>query len=124
MTRRLSILAFLLLFGSNAISDASPHLDGEGGCPMACCEAAHAGGTGSVLPKLCCKVDCKQPAGTRTSTGSSQLTVAARSLPPTSRLDGGRRLALYLNRAHFPNWPARIAGKSSRAFLENGVLLI
>ncbi len=124
MIRRLSILAFLLFFVGNSISDASPHLDGEGGCPMACCKAAHGTGASSLLPKICCKVDCKQPAGTRTSTSSAQFSIAPPSMPPVPARAGDIWVALNLNHARFPHSLTRIAGGSSRTFLENGALLI
>jgi hypothetical protein len=123
MGRRLSILAFLLLFGSGFISGGSPHLEGEGGCTMQCCKAAHDSDHGSLLPKLCCKLECKQPASTQTSNPSSQFFTAARSLPAVSFSDAWRH-AFCLNQARFSHSLTRNVQESSCKFLKTGALLI
>jgi hypothetical protein len=124
LSRRLSVVVLLLLFGANSISAISPHIEGEGGCPMACCKAAHGSGARSVLPKLCCKVDCKLPAGTQTSNAFTQFSFAARSLPPIPNSNDSLRLAVYLDHARFPYSVTGIAGGPLRTFLKNGALLI
>ena len=123
MIRRLSILAFALSFIGNSISDASPHLDGEGGCPMACCIAAHGDGASSLGPKLCCKVDCKQPAGTRVSS-TAGVACATRSVSPRITPDADPGVIHYLSQTRFPNSPTRYLSGSCRRFLETGTLLI
>ena len=124
LTRRLSVAALLLLFGANSISAVSPHIGGEDGCSMACCKAAYDSGARSLLPKLCCKLECKLPADTQTSTAFTQFSFAARSLSPTPNFNDSLRLALFLDDARFPHSVAGIARRPSRTFLENGALLI
>src|SRR5262249_36476287 len=123
MIRRLSILTFLLLFGGNSISGTSPHFDGEGGCSMECCKAAHENGDQSLGPKLCCKVECKRPAGTQDSSSTS-LASATRSGSPPRALNGSLGVVHYLNQTRFPDSPTRHISGSCRRFLETGTLLI
>src|SRR5215472_7276985 len=123
MIRRLSLLTFLLLFAGNSISGTSPHFDGEGGCSMECCKAAHENGDQSLGPKLCCKVECKQPAGTQASPSAGEAyATRSVSLPTTS--DASVVVVHYLNQARFPDSPTRHISGSCRRFLETGTLLI
>jgi hypothetical protein len=125
MIRRVSILTFLLLLGANSISGVSAQPESEGGCTMACCKAALQGGSGSALPKLYCKLECKEPASTNGSSGASVTSGAARSESPASH--NNKVIpdpAFYLTQVRFPHSPTRhLAGCSSR-FLETGSLLI
>src|SRR5215470_13701133 len=124
MSRRLSVLALLLLFGSGSISASSFHVDGEAGCAMSCCKEARGSGTESLLPQLCCKLECKQPAGTQSSAAKDQFSRSARSLRPVSNLNPGSQTDGYLNQSHFAHSPSRQVAGSSRRFLETGALLI
>ena len=124
MSRRLSVLALLLVFGSGSISASSFHVDGEGGCAMSCCKAAREGGTRSLLPQICCKLECKQPGGTQTSTATDQFSRSGRSLTPVSNFNANLQTALYLSQTHFPHSLSARAARSSRRFLETGALLI
>src|SRR5215470_10525779 len=124
MSRRLSVLALLLLFGSGSISASSFHVDGEAGCAMSCCKEARESGARSLLPQLCCKLECKQPGGTQTSSATDQFSRSAPPLTSGSNLNPGSQTDVYLNQSHFAHSPSRQVAGSNRRFLETGALLI
>src|SRR5262245_48119617 len=123
MIRRLSILVFLLSLAGHSICGTSSLFDGGGGCSMECCKAAHQNSDQSFGPKLCCKVDCKEPGGTQVSP-STGVASATRSVSVPTISDTSLNAAHYLDQVRFPNSPTRHISGSCRRFLETCTLLI
>lgn len=124
MIKRLVILAFVVTVVGNALTGVTPHLDGEGGCSMSCCEDARQNGKTSAFSRLCCITDCGQPAG-----GTSSITAASVMGPkqkpgPVIFLVTEPETDTYVRQVRFPTSPTRNLAGSSDRFLESGALLI
>jgi|SRR5438270_6309167 len=124
MARWLLITLFLVVTTGNSLAAVSPHLEGDAGCAMSCCHQAHQAGPQSLPSKICCTLECEQPAGIPAS-----ATIAVNS----STQDRGPAdvwfvripaAAHYLQQARFPHSPTRRLDGSSTRFLETGALLI
>ena len=63
MKGRLLLLVFTLVVACNSFAAVTPHADGEGGCPTACCRNAREGNSTSAVSRLRCLMNCEQPAG-------------------------------------------------------------
>jgi len=124
MIKRLSALALLLVFAGSSASGISPHLDGEGGCSMACCKAAHTATAESVFAKLCCKLGCNLPAGTQSSSAIDQFSRWVRPMPAASAFNAGLHAVIWLMQARFPYSSIPRQREASWRFLETGALLI
>ena len=123
MIRRLLILAFLITVGANSVGAVSPHMDGDG-CAMACCKAARQTGPDSAPARLRCLVDCNQPAGTSTSSGT-EITFAAQKKAGTNGfLVNAPETLSYIQHARFPKSPTRFLAGCTDRYLETGTLLI
>jgi hypothetical protein len=117
------ILTFVVAVASNALAGVSPHLDGDAGCTMACCQAARNEGQDSLPPRLCCKFECKQPAGTHVAPDNS--VIASRHNPPVDvHFILGSQAVLHIRQVGFPSSPTLNVAASSKRFLETGTLLI
>src|ERR1700724_715788 len=103
MRKQLLILAFIVTLTGNALAGESPHLDGDGGCSMACCKAAHSTNSGSLLSKLCCKLDCKQPAGTQASSATTSFTDLQQRASSGDASVLRPEVLLYIRQVRFPD---------------------
>src|SRR5947208_1561424 len=77
MVKWLLTVLFLVVTTGNSLAAVSPHLEGDAGCAMSCCHEAHQAGPQSLASKICCTLECEQPAGipafaTITATTSTQ----------------------------------------------------
>src|SRR5256885_3712398 len=123
MAKLLLTLLFIVVTTGNSLAAVSPHLEGDGGCTMSCCKAAHDEGQHTLLSRICCKFDCKQPAHTATSSFTNSITPVQHKVSAAVHFVFAPENT-YIQHARFPKSPTRnIAGSSDR-FLETGLLLI
>jgi hypothetical protein len=124
MLKRCLITVFVVVAAINSLAAVSPHLDGEGGCSVNCCQSARGESPASVLESLCCKLVCNQPASVPGSSATN-LTPADRqktffqaqsSLQPEA--------ILYIRQVRFPSSPTQSIAGSSDRFLQSGSLRI
>lgn len=124
MTKWLLTILFLVATIGNSLVAVAPHLDGDGGCEMSCCQKAHQAGPQSLPAKICCKLQCEQPA----SVPGSITTVAITSTQDRAAADVWLvrvpEVAHYLKQARFPYSPTRRIDGSTSRFLETGAFLI
>src|SRR5947199_4444366 len=124
MLKRLLIIGFILAVAGNSLAAVSPHMEGEGGCSMTCCRAAHEGGQQTLLSRICCKFGCKQPAGNHSAPSTNLFSETRHKASPIAQFAFTPELALYIRQTRFPTSPTRSIVGSSTRFLETGSLLI
>ena len=124
MMRLLIILGFVITVAVNSLAGVSPHLDGEGGCSMSCCQAARRNDEQSKLSRLCCATDCKQPGSTHGTSSITPLSEARHKAPVVEHTWLNLETGSYISTSRFPKSPTtKMAGSSDR-YLETGSLLI
>jgi hypothetical protein len=124
MMRRVVILIFIITVAANSVAGVSPHLDGDAGCSMACCQSAHQNDEHSSFSKLCCATDCKQPGGTQTTSASSLLSQIRHKASDVAHSFVSLETGSYASTKKFPKSPTtKMAGSSDR-YLETSKLLI
>jgi hypothetical protein len=128
MTKQLLILFFVASVGVNSLAAVNPHTPSDGGCSVACCEAARQRRPNSIASRLCCMVDCNQPGRTTSSSTATDLVASLKKHDAAAHLRALHSLELEtdltVRRFRFPSSPTRnIAGSSDR-YLETGTLLI
>jgi len=124
MVRLALIVTFLGTVVINSMAAVTPHPEGEGGCSLSCCQEARRNEPGSSFSKLCCALDCKQPAGTHAAASTisiSELRLRGFSL---LRCDFASEVLLSTRRVAFPSSPTRSIAGSTDRYLEIGTLLI
>jgi hypothetical protein len=125
MIRKLLILAFIIAVVSNALAARSPHIDGDGGCSMACCQAARESQDELNLSGLCCVMDCKQPADTTNLPSPlSQLNTARYGKDLNMHLPCRLDVALFASSANFSHSSTQNSLSQSNLYLEISTLLI
>jgi hypothetical protein len=82
MIKKLVIGLFIVAALGNSVGAAASYLGGDTGCFAKCCRKARQKQAG--LSRLCCVVECNQPAGTNTP---------APSYAPNNRQDTGQMTA-------------------------------
>src|SRR5437868_10029081 len=118
MLKRLLIFGFILAVTGNSLAAVSPHLEGDAGCSMSCCRAAHEGGQQTLLSKICCKSNCKQPAGNQSAPSTNLFSEMRHKAFPAAQFTFASELALYIQQTRFPASPTRSLVGSSTRFLE------
>jgi hypothetical protein len=124
MAKLLLTSLFIVVTIGNSLAAVSPHLEGDGGCAMSCCQAAHDDGQHALLSKICCKFDCKQPADTTTSSSANSIILAQHKVSADAHFIFAIENTQYIKHARFPKSPTRNIAGSSNRFLETGSLLI
>ena len=115
---------FLVATAGNSLAAVTPHLDGDAGCEMSCCQKPRQAGPESLPSKICCKLECEQPASIPAS------TTAVATAPTQDQAPAGLwpvcvpEVAHYLQQVRFPHSPTRRINGSSTRFLETGAFLI
>jgi hypothetical protein len=125
MTRLLLIIFFVGSVGCNSLAAVFPHTSGDGGCSVACCDAARRKGPNSKASSLCCLVDCNQPGHTNSSSSGTQVSAALqKKQPPARHIFWRLETSPTVRRLSFPDSPTRNVAGSSDRYLETGTLLI
>jgi len=123
MIKRIFTLIFILTVFGNALAAFPPHSDGEGGCSTECCQTARHEGADAVLSRLCCIVECPQPA----ENSGSTTTVILPPQPPGGFADcflPSPEPASYVRQTRFPSSATRFLHGSTSRYLDTRSLLI
>jgi hypothetical protein len=121
MIRRLLILAFVVGATANSLS-AMPLFMDSGACATGCCQQMRLKQPSSPGARLCCLLECPQPAdanrpATRVAVRPAERQNAVLPISATATL-------LYLKQTKFPSTPTRFIRGSTDHFLLTGALLI
>ena len=123
MAKCILAVIFIAVTAGNSLAAVSPHLEGDTGCTMDCCQKGQMPEPESTGSAICCKVDCEQPAGIPATPPNSSTTT------PHDRVYDVRAVSMtetvfYFQRTRFPSSPTRNLAGSSNRFLEIGTFLI
>ena len=124
MVKRLVILAFVVTVVGSALTGVTPHLGGEGGCSMSCCQDARQNNKTSAFSRLCCITDCSQPAGAASSVTAASVLGPKQKPCPVVFFVTEPVTDTYVRQVRFPTSPTTSLAGSSDRFLKSGALLI
>lgn len=124
MGKWLLTIWFLVATAGNSLAAVTPHLEGDAGCEMSCCRKAHQAGPESLPSKICCKLECEQPASVPSSATIAATTSTQDQAPADVWFVRLPEVGHYLKQTRFPDSPNRRINGSSSRFLETGALLI
>jgi hypothetical protein len=124
MIKKLLILAFIIAVAANALAARSPHIDGDGGCSLSCCQAARETSNELSLSGLCCVMDCKQPAGTNATSPANSIASTRFAYGFATHLAFRTEAATQTRSIKLSHLPARKLAGSYPLYIEIGSLLI
>jgi hypothetical protein len=123
MARKLLISIFIIAVVSNALAAVSPHIDGDGGCSADCCQAARENDGGVNVSRICCVMDCKQPAGTHAPSPTT-LIMAERHKASANQVALSLMYIFSCQSVSFLRSQNHALNYSTHVYLKTGSLLI
>ncbi|HXG93977.1 MAG TPA: hypothetical protein VNN73_16655 [Blastocatellia bacterium] len=124
MNRSLIILAFIIAVAVNSLAAVTPHMDGDGGCSAACCQAARQHGPGANFSKLRCLIDCSQP-GSAESPSPAYAVINDQNKKASAALFAFRvEVALLFQSSNAARSMMPIKTATTDVYLKTGALLI